>query len=153
RHAQLTRAELESAQGNIEQALRHVESTLTLATKSRDDLLYRIALLTKAEALLRKNDVTHCVVILNEIAAGIPGQSPHLFAEYERILAATLVVVGDNESSASHRERSTRLYTSLRHAPGLMQLNRCCDTRNSDVPRGSTQPVPTNRAAVSRAMV
>ena len=43
------------------------------------------------------------------------------------MLACALVSSGRPELARAHRMRAERLYTSLRHAPGLLELSRCWD--------------------------
>jgi DNA-binding NtrC family response regulator/tetratricopeptide (TPR) repeat protein len=143
RHAQLTRAELECRQGKFDDALAHIESALTLAAKADDGLLSTMALLTKAEVLLKKRDLAGAMSALSDVAAGLSSQPPHIFAQHERVLAAALVASGDLDSALSHLERSRRVYASLRHAPGLRELDR------SFIPAGQTSNVPDTLEARS----
>ena len=61
-------------------------------------------------------------------------QSPDLHAQYETILACGLAAAGQYDTAHAHRLRAERLYSSLHHAPGLLELSRCWEAALEDAP-------------------
>ncbi len=52
-------------------------------------------------------------------------QAPDLHAQYETILACGLAAAGQHAAAHTHRLRAERLYSSVHHVPGLLELSRC----------------------------
>jgi DNA-binding NtrC family response regulator len=127
RYALLTRSELLGRQGMLNDALAHVDSVLALAGEAGDHLLFNMAQLTKAELLQQANRIPESLTLLESVVDNLASQPPDLYAQYERILACGLALTGDIDAARLHRERAERVYASLRHAPGLIELSRCWD--------------------------
>ncbi len=125
RHTQLTRTQLLGRQGSFDDALAHADLVLSLAAEAGDHLLSNMAQLTKAELLQQANRIPESLTLLDGIADNLASQPPDLYAQYERILACALARAGHIDTARLHRERAERLYTSLRHAPGQIELARC----------------------------
>jgi DNA-binding NtrC family response regulator len=70
---------------------------------------------------------------LDIVVPTLPQQPPDLYAHYERILACSLLEVGERDSATSHLRRARRLYESIRNAPGLIELSRRWDETASKV--------------------
>ncbi len=127
RHGVLTRAQVEARGGHLGDAIDHTEYALSLASDAGDHLLWNLAQLTKAQLLQRDGRVSESLALLEPLLPTLLNQSPDLYAQYETILACALVSAGRSDVASAHRRRAERLYTSLRHAPGLLELSRCWD--------------------------
>ena len=60
----------------------------------------------------------------------------------ERILACGLALTGQIDAARLHRERAERVYTNLRHAPGLLELSRCWDAATQEAADRQPGPQP-----------
>jgi DNA-binding NtrC family response regulator len=127
RHAALTRAQLLSRDRRIQEALEQIDHTITLAEEAKDHFLCHRAQLTKALFLQQADRGPESHALLESLVAGPVSQSPDLHAQYEVILACALASAGQSDLASAHRMRAERLYASLRHAPGLLELSRCWD--------------------------
>jgi DNA-binding NtrC family response regulator/tetratricopeptide (TPR) repeat protein len=124
RHSELTRAELLDRQGSLSTALAAAERALDLATRAGDHLLLTLALLMKANLLRRSGRHSAAATILAEIEDGLPNYPPDVHAQFQRVFACALAAAGDERSGRLHFERARRIYEGLRHAPGLLDLDR-----------------------------
>ena len=102
------------------------------AGEAGDDLLFNMARLTKAELLQQANRIPESLTLLENVVDNLANQPPDLYAQYERILACGLARTGHLDAARLHRERAERVYASLRHAPGLIELSRCWDAAIAD---------------------
>ena len=124
RHSQLTRAELLDRQRSPSAALAAAERALDLATRAGDRLLQMSALLMKADLLRRSGRHRAAATILADIERDLPNHSPDVHAQFQRVLACALAAAGDERSGRLHVARARRIYEGLRHAPGLLDLDR-----------------------------
>ena len=147
RHAALTRANLFAREGRVQEALDQADRTLTLASEAKDHFLWHRASLTKALFLQQAGRGVESLALLDTSAPGLITQSPDLHAQYETILACALASAGQHHAADTHRQRAERLYSSLRHAPGLLELSRCWNAAvQAAPPVGHTEagpPAPT----------
>jgi DNA-binding NtrC family response regulator/tetratricopeptide (TPR) repeat protein len=127
RHASLTRAELLARSGRIDEALDQLDRTLSLADEAKDQFLWQRGLLAKALLLQQARRSTESLELLEPLLTTLVTRSPDLHAQYETILACALAAAGQRKAADAHRSRAERLYSSLRHAPGLLELSRCWD--------------------------
>ena len=134
RHAALTRANLFAREGQVEEALDQTDRTLTLANEAKDHFLWHRTLLTKALFLQRAGRGVESLALLDASGPGLVTQSPDLHAQYETIIACALASAGQRGAADTHRQRAERLYASLHHAPGLLELSRCWDTAAQSAP-------------------
>ena len=130
----------------LNDALAHVDSVLALAGEAGDHLLFNMAQLTKAELLQQANRIPESLTLLECVVDNLASQPPDLFAQYERILACGLALTGDIDAARLHRERAERVYASLRHAPGLIELSRCWDAATNAAVDGQPDRRPPTEA-------
>src|SRR5436190_2538729 len=124
RYAALTRTQLLASQGRIHEAVVMNELVLELATRGGDSLLEKRSQLTKAELLQQVGRIPASMATLEAVVPGLLGESPELFAQCEQVLACALVSEGDTRAGSHHYERASRIYRSVRSAPGLIELDR-----------------------------
>jgi DNA-binding NtrC family response regulator len=127
RHAVLTRAHLRTREGFLRDALNLIDRAIALASESGDHLLWNLAQLSKAQVLQQDGRAAESLALLEPLLTTLVSQSPDLHAQYELILACALASAGRTDAGSVHRMRAERLYASLRHAPGLLELSRCWD--------------------------
>jgi transcriptional regulator with PAS, ATPase and Fis domain len=126
RHTLLTRAQFYARESRIQDALEQVDRAMALANEAGDDWLSNRAQLKKAQLLQQDGRARDALRLLEPLVTILISQSD-LHAEYEVILTCALVSAGKSELALAHRMRAERLYASLRHAPGLLELSRCWD--------------------------
>ncbi len=159
RHAALTRARLLASEGEFRDALTQIDRTLGLADEAKDHFLSHRGLLTKAQFLQQAGREAESLLLMDAPVFELVTQSPDLHAQYETILACALAAAGQRGAADAHRVRAERLYSSLHHAPGLLELARCWDAAVKDTPTAEaiaarTAPSPgTVLQAVSALMV
>ena len=146
RHTVLTRAHLRATGGDVRDALDLTEQALTLASEAGDHLLWNLAQLTKAQLLQQDGRVSESLALLEPLLTTLVSQSPDLYAQYETILACALASAGQSDLAHAHRQRAERLYTSLRHAPGLLELSRCWDAAVQAAPAPDPAAAPSTSA-------
>jgi transcriptional regulator with PAS, ATPase and Fis domain len=138
RYLSLTRSQMLGRQSNFEGALVEIDETLEVARAAQDELLARIALLTKSQLLQEAGTVADALRLLDQfLYDGLASQSPDIYAQYEMILACSLASMGRIEKGQAHRERAERIYQGLSHAPGLIELRRCWNQAVGRVEIGS----------------
>ncbi len=159
RHAALTRARLLASEGLFEDALAQIDRTLILADEAKDQFLLHRGLLNKAQFLQQAGRGAESLVFMDAPVFELISQSPDLHAQYETILACALAAAGQRDVAEAHRLRAERLYSSLRHAPGRLELSRCWDSAFKNAPTAEglgSRPAPsaaTALQAVSALMV
>ena len=134
RYAQLTRVELLERNGQFREALEAAQFE-SLAKRAGDGLLGDLVLPTKAELLWQSAHLFEWNAVLDLIVDKLPCGLPDLHAHYERILACALAADGDLYSARTHFDRAKRIYDSLGHVPGLMELNRRWALATAQPPR------------------
>jgi DNA-binding NtrC family response regulator len=122
RHALLTRAHTLSRCGRFDEALDQVEVTVQLAETSGDVLLLHLAVLTKAELLAITSRAAESLETMERVVLSVIRQPPEVYALYERVLACALSSENNWNQARAHFQRAARLYSSLSHAPGLVEL-------------------------------
>jgi DNA-binding NtrC family response regulator/tetratricopeptide (TPR) repeat protein len=125
RHIELTRAHLIARLSSPNQALAQIDVVLNLAAQAGDAFLSLLAMLTQAELLQRIGRMPEAVTILGTALGGMPGQSPELYAQSERVLACGLIADGDASAAEAHYARAHRIYAALKNVPGELELQRC----------------------------
>ena len=153
RHAALTRAHLLARTGRIQEALEQTDRTIALAEEAKDHFLWQRAQLSKALFLQQADRGSESLVLLDSLVAGLVSQSPDLHAQYEVILACALASAGQLGLASAHRMRAERLYASLRHAPGLLELSRCWDAAVATARADTATLSPASAAAPDRLHV
>jgi DNA-binding NtrC family response regulator/tetratricopeptide (TPR) repeat protein len=134
RHAALTRAHLLASEGQFQDALDQMDRTLRLADDAKDHFLLHRGLLTKAQFLQQAGREAESLALMDAPVFELIAQSPDLHAQYETILACTLAAGGQRDAADAHRLRAERLYSSLHHAPGRLELSRCWDAAIKGAP-------------------
>ena len=158
RHAALTRARLLASEG-LFGALAQIDRTLILADEAKDQFLLHRGLLNKAQFLQQAGRGAESLVFMDAPVFELISQSPDLHAQYKTILACALAAAGQRDVAEAHRLRAERLYSSLRHAPGRLELSRCWDSAFKNAPTAEglgSRPAPsaaTALQAVSALMV
>jgi DNA-binding NtrC family response regulator/tetratricopeptide (TPR) repeat protein len=147
RHSQLTRAELLDRQQSSGAALAAAEHALDLATRAGDRLLQTSALLMKADLLRRSGRLRAAAAILADIEHDLPDHSPDVHAQFQRVCGCALAASGDVRSGRLHFTRAKRIYEGLRHAPGLLDLNRAWNEVVSEPVLPPPQPGPVSTSA------
>jgi tetratricopeptide (TPR) repeat protein len=97
RHTQLTRIRLLADNGKFDEALKHVDLVLGLASRSADNLLRDLAMLAKADTLQECNRIDECIAILQSLIDAITNRPADFFAQYERILGCAIARTGRTE--------------------------------------------------------
>ena len=151
RYAQLTRVQLLERQEQFEQAFEGMKSVESLANRSADRLLCYMALLTKAELLQQSGRHSEWNATLDLIVQNLSNSSPDLHAHYERILACALAADGDTYAAQPHFDRAKRIYDSLGHVPGLLELNRRWERATSQASHTAPGPGAATRHADDQA--
>jgi tetratricopeptide (TPR) repeat protein len=108
--------------GRFDEALDQVEVTVQLAETSGDVLLLHLAVLTKAELLAITSRVAESLETMERVVVSVIRQPPEVYALYERVLACALSSENNWNQARAHFQRAARLYSSLGHAPGLVEL-------------------------------
>ena len=126
RHTVPTRSLILARRGDLAGALEAIESGIESAEASGDQLLRKLALLTKAELLDEAGAASELATILDGAIVDL-NSYPDLHAHYERVLACALAADGDSYAARTHFDRAKRIYDSLGHVPGLLELNRRWD--------------------------
>ena len=134
RHAALTRGHLLASEGQFQDALDQMDRTLSLADEAKDHFLLHRGLLTKAQFLQQAGREAESLALMDAPVFELVAQSPDLHAQYETILACTLAAAGQRDAADAHRLRAERLYSSLHHAPGRLELSRCWDAAIKGAP-------------------
>jgi DNA-binding NtrC family response regulator/tetratricopeptide (TPR) repeat protein len=138
RHSQLTRAELLDRQGSWSAGLAAAERAGDLARQAGDGLLLLSALLMQADLLRRTGRSPAAAAIMAEVEDDLPRYSPDVQAQFQRVLGCALTAAGDHRAGRLHFDRARRMYEGLRHAPGLLDLNRAWNEIGGE--RGPTPP-------------
>jgi DNA-binding NtrC family response regulator/tetratricopeptide (TPR) repeat protein len=147
RHTAPTRSRLLARQGDLCGALENIESALVSAEVLGDQLLRKSALLTKAE-LLDESHASFALAATLDGAIADLNYYPDLHAHYERVLACALAADGDAYAAHTHFDRAKRIYGSLGHVPGLLELNRRWDRATS---QAATRATPSTTGGVHPA--
>jgi DNA-binding NtrC family response regulator/tetratricopeptide (TPR) repeat protein len=134
RHATLTRASLLAREGHIEDAINQADRTLSLAEEAKDLFLWQRGLLTKARFLQLAGRDVESMALLDRALPDLILQSPDLHAQYEMILACAQASAGLVDIAIAHRTRAERLFATLHHTPGLLDLSRDWDAVARSVP-------------------
>jgi DNA-binding NtrC family response regulator/tetratricopeptide (TPR) repeat protein len=138
RYSSLTRSQMLGLRGDYSGAFAEIDHTLDLAAASQDKLLTRAGLLTKAQLLEQTAQVPEALKLLDSFPVRLTGESPDTYAQYEAILACSLVSTGNIGFASAHRDRAEQIYRGLAHAPGLIELSRCWDRAYSEFSDKST---------------
>jgi DNA-binding NtrC family response regulator len=111
-----------------------------------------MAQLTKAELLYGSGRPSELAASLDGLVTLLT-YYPDLHAHYERVLACALAADGDAYAARTHFDRAKRIYDSLGHVPGLLELDRRWTQATSRaVSRAaSTASVPTAADPAARA--
>jgi DNA-binding NtrC family response regulator/tetratricopeptide (TPR) repeat protein len=150
RHCAPLRSQVLARQGDLPGALENIESALLSAEASGDQLLRKLALLTKAELLDQAHASSALAAALDGAIADL-NYYPDLHAHYERILACALAADGDTYAAQPHFDRAKRIYDSLGHVPGLLELNRRWDRATSQASHTVPGPGAATRHADDQA--
>jgi DNA-binding NtrC family response regulator/tetratricopeptide (TPR) repeat protein len=134
RHAAFTRARLLASERQFQDALAQIDRTLSLADEAKDHFLLHRGQLTKAQFLQQAGREAESLALIDTPGFELVAQSPDLHAQYETIFACALAAAGQRNAADAHRLRAERLYSSLHHAPGLLELSRCWEVAIKDAP-------------------
>ncbi len=133
RHSQLTRAVVLQQEGRWDEALAQTAFALELAERSGDRLLHGLCQLTRAEILGSQARHDELIPLLDSLTPLLPTLPVELLGHYERVLACALAVAGE-PAYRGHFGRAERVFDSLRHRPGQIELRR---TRRTTPPASS----------------
>jgi ATP/maltotriose-dependent transcriptional regulator MalT len=123
RYMMLTRADLASRRQRLDEALVHIETAIRLGQGAEDQLLIHIATLKKAELLATDSRCDEALATLAQIAPTVSSQPLDVHALSERVLGSILCNEGQPNAGASHLARARRVYETLHHASGLIELD------------------------------
>jgi DNA-binding NtrC family response regulator len=124
RYAALTRTYLLARENRIQEALVQTDVVQTLAERAHDRLLSRMALLARAELLLRCERREESLAALSEVGMNLESHPPDLWAQSEGIMACGLAATGHQVEAEDHFLRAVRIYKGLQNAQGLIELRR-----------------------------
>ena len=124
RYAAFTRTQLKERQNSLTEAIDQADSVLALAEQAGDELLRKMTLLTKADIQLKAGRVSESIGTLQHAAPHLFGESPDLYAQYERVVACACVMSSDVEAGRRHYRRSRRTYESIQNSIGITELER-----------------------------
>ncbi len=133
RYAALTRTHLLAQKNRIHEALIQSDLVQTLAQRAHDKLLSRMALLARAELLLRAERHEESLTVLTDIAVNLEHSPPDLYARSEGIIACGLGLTGRQAEAEEHLSRAERIYEGLQSAQGLMELRQSWTFCSSEV--------------------
>src|SRR5207244_575649 len=122
RHTLMTKTSLLSRRGMWVDALASANQAIALAAMRGDHLLNSMATLAKAELLQRTGDVQAALTTFDAIVPDLVMQPPNLYAEYERILGATLAEAGRSGAAQLHFRRARTMFSFLGSKPGLREV-------------------------------
>ena len=122
RHSALTHCALLFRQGRVDDALHRLDAVLQLADAVGDALLRQKTLLTKAECLETLGRSDDFRAALDDAVVELTGDSPELYAQYERVLGSPLSAPSDGIAGIAHYERALRLCHALQSVPAEMDL-------------------------------
>jgi DNA-binding NtrC family response regulator/tetratricopeptide (TPR) repeat protein len=124
RYAELTRTHLLAQENRTQEAIAQSDFVQMLAQRTHDKLLSRMALLARAELLLRAERREESLAALNEVVVNLESSPPDLSAQSEGIMACGLVATGHHVYAEEHFSRAERIYGGLQSAKGLIELRR-----------------------------
>ena len=125
RCAAFTKAVLLARQGRIEEAIAQADRVRDLADSVGDQFLLTKVSILKLEYLQRAYRTEEFRAALDSIALDF--ETPEMYAQYERILAAASAASGRKRAAVRHYERAERVCKAIEHVPAQLELARCRD--------------------------
>ena len=126
RYSRLTRIQLLTRQGYVNEALARTDALLETAARAGDGLLHQHIQLTKAGLLQQLGHVPASMALIAEAVPGLHGGAAELHAQSEQILACALAFNGDAAGEA-HQQRAARVLQAIGNVPRQHELARRWD--------------------------
>jgi DNA-binding NtrC family response regulator len=124
RHSAFTRTLLLAYGHRWEEAVAQAETVIVLADRTGDAPLRNTAHLMKAELLFRVGRGAEAIAVLECALTSAMGDSPELYAQYERVLAVGAAMAYDLDAARVHHRRGVRLARAVGNVPAEQQLDR-----------------------------
>jgi DNA-binding NtrC family response regulator/tetratricopeptide (TPR) repeat protein len=124
RHSAFTKTLLLAHECDFEDAIAQAEVVISLADHTGDTPLRNTSRLMKAELLLRVGRTADAIAILESAVTPAMGDSPELYAQYERVLAIAAATARDIDAARVHHRRGVRLARAVGNVPAEQQLDR-----------------------------
>lgn len=132
RYAAMARALLLRRQGQFDRAFVQIEDVLALTRVTGDTHLKKQAQLTKADLLRQLGRLDEFRIAIDETLRDADSQSPEMFADYERIIAAACVSEARTHSAALHHQRAVRICKAIANVPIEMDVQRSWNEHDVD---------------------